>query len=251
MLSQVTIGIKTFLRDQKLFNTIDAIRRTLPECKMIIADDGWMSTTKLELYAKLEKEGHTVIIEDFDVGFGTKSNDIAASLKTNYLLIGSDDFDFNPPEVRKGIEKLHDVLYSNLRLDIASGRVKNRPYEFFLTCYNGEVVEEPVIVYEHAPTDVDLTVNYSLIRKNVFTKVRWDDDVKIGGGEHGAFFYDCARAGVKTVFVPGVNINEQEGRDSDAYRLYRNRALSKERPCFVRRGITKYVLGTGEVDYQV
>ena len=37
--------------------------------------------------------------------------------------------------------------------------------------------------------EVDLTVNFRLIRREVFGKVRWDDDVKIGGGEHGKRFW--------------------------------------------------------------
>ena len=99
--------------------------------------------------------------------------------------------------------------------------------------------------------EVDLTVNFSLIRQEVFKKVRWDDDVKIGGGEHGSWFLDVKRAGFKVAFVPGVNINEQSLRSSTEYRQFRARANSPERPCFERRGIKRYVLGNGSVDYGV
>jgi hypothetical protein len=96
---------------------------------------------------------------------------------------------------------------------------------------------------------VDLTVNYSLIRRQVFEKIRWETDVKIGGAEHGAQFLKLKRAGFKTVFVPNVNINESQIKSSPRYNMYRRRACAPERPCFDRIGVRKYTLGNGQIDY--
>jgi len=252
-LSQISIGIKTFLRDDKLFRTIDAIRRTLPGMNMIIADDGEMTEEKDGLYADLTREGHQVILLDFDSGFGKKSNAIADALVRPYLLNGSDDFDFYPAPVKVGIEKMLATFDRLPILDVASGRVNERVYEFSLTERQpGEWYERviPGSEYFRSVVICELTVNYSLIRRKVFEKVRWDDDVKIGGGEHGAFFIDLKRAGFMAAFVPGVNIYTQEGRDSERYRAFRNRARGPERPCFERRGVRKYVLGNGQIDYE-
>jgi hypothetical protein len=133
-----------------------------------------------------------------------------------------------------------------------SGRVNGNPYEVHLIERQpGEWYERPLTGSEYftQSTGCDLTVNYFLARNKVFDTVRWDDDVKIGGGEHGAFFIDCKRAKFKTVYVAGVNINEQQVRNSPRYRMYRRRAQDPARPCFVRRGIKKYVCGNGVVDY--
>lgn len=253
-LSQVTIGIKTFLRPEMLANTLTALEKNFPECPVIVADDSnnmfqWPAREKM-LYINCP----------FDSGFGFKSNLIARNVTTEYLLIGSDDFDFSPASVREGIEKLYNVSKKYPGFGVLSGRVNNRPYEFMLED-NGDVIREIPIAVSNSVEWLlcDVTVNYSLVRRYViqglqyrekfFEPVLWDDDVRIGGGEHGSWFVDLKRAGFKTVFVPGVNINEQKLRPSSEYRKYRERAYSPERPCFVRRGIEKYILGDGTIDY--
>lgn len=253
-LYQVAIGIKTFLRDAQLFETIQAIQETMPEVMMIVADCGEMTEEKDGVYADLERQGHKTVVLPFDAGFGAMSNAIVNELIRPYLLIGSDDFDFRPRYVRHGIEQLVEVLDLNDSKSIASGRVNNRPYEFWLHEGGGTVIETPIDPVEpNAPIwycECDLTVNYSLIHHRVFESVCWDEDVKIGGGEHGAFFVDCKRAGFHTVYVPGVNIYEQTLPSSDRYKKFRSRARSPERPCFDKRGITEYIMGNGVTDYK-
>lgn len=218
---------------------------------MIIADDGDDTVEKFDVYASLIGEGHQVIILPWDSGFGMKSNRIADQLQTPFLLVGSDDFDFSPASVREGIERLTEALDSTPRLSIVSGRVSNRPYEFALADEGHRVQEFPIEYSDGMPyCPCDLTVNYSLIRKEVFHKVCWDDDVKIGGGEHGAFFVDCKRAGFEVAYVPGVSISEQRIPSSARYRQFRARANGLERPCFDKRGITEYILGDGRTDYK-
>lgn len=259
MLDRVSIGIKTLLRDEKLFRAVDRIRRNLPGAQMIIADDGDQTEEKDLLYAELIREGHKVLICPFDSGFGYKSNRIVDSLDREFIITGSDDFDFSPASVKMGIEKMLAVLDRNPKLDLVGGRVNNRPYEFFLSIENGVVTEiepEKELREKFEYYDVDLTVNYTMIRRSVFhnfrshINIRWDENQKIGQGEHGAFFVDLKRAGFKVGYVPGVNISSQEGADSERYRAFRRRAMSPERSCFVKRGIKRYVCGNGIVDYE-
>lgn len=266
-LNKVSILIKTFLRDEMLFKTIKGIRGKMPAAQLIIADDGNMSSEKSRLYDELKLEGHKIIIMPFDSGFGAKSN---AGMKVfqnegkrDFLLIGSDDFDFHPTSARDGILNLVDVMLCDPSVDIASGRVNGHPYEFYLEIAGnadiGYQIKEhniwdrrvPVSSFEPWFVECDLTVNYSLIRKRVFDKVWWENDVKIGGGEHGAFFFDCKMAGFKIVYVPGVNIYEQQAKEvNHEYWRYRCRARSPERPCFDKRRIRKYILGNGQIDYE-
>lgn len=260
-LEDVTVGVKTFLRPELLVYAVGGIQTTLYGSRIIVADDGKVDWTDQDFYDELIRSGpHKVITLPFDSGFGMKSNAIADALETKYLLVGSDDFDFAPMSVRHGVEKLVRVLDSYPDFAVASGRVNNRPYEFNLQDNGDVIIEHPVDVDKSSYWEdvrcqalcmkVDLTVNYSLIRREVFEKVRWDDDVKIGGGEHGAFFVDVKRAGFNVMWVRDVNIDEQRHLRNPEYMRYRNRARGPERPCFVRRGIKKYVLGTGQVDYE-
>ncbi len=256
-LSDVSILLKTFLRDEKLFSSISAIRKNMPEIQMIIVDDGEMTEEKDGVYADLVREGHEVIILPFDSGFGKKSNAAIAALVRPMLLISSDDFSHSPSSVKVGIEKMLAVLDQNPSLSIVSGRLANRgAYEFYLYEYNdGTVVEVPIdsknvvgnLGFEHIVCDV--TVNYSLIRRSVFDLVRFDDEEIIGEGGHGAFFYDVKKTGLKVGWVPGVEISEQTGRDSDRYRQFRARAHGPSRKCFEKRGIKRWILGNGIIDY--
>lgn len=272
MLDRVAIGIKTFLRDEKLFKSLSDIRRTMPEVKIIVADCGEQNEEKDLIYADLIRDGHRVIILDFDAGFGSMSNAIVEALDRPMLLISSDDFDHSPASVKMGIEKMLAVLDTNPELDLVGGRVNNRPYEFFLSIENGVIMEiepEKELREKFEYYDVDLTVNYTMIRRKVFwtegwvtgvdglywqekrTQIGWDDGpARIGGGEHGAFFVDLKGAGFKVGYVPGVNVNQQAGQDSERYRQYRNRARNSERPCFEKRGVKKYILANGIVDYE-
>jgi GT2 family glycosyltransferase len=255
MFEKIAIGIKTFLRDDKLFETVAGTRENLPGARMLIADCGEATLEKSKLYRDLAYENHRVIHLPFDAGFGAMSNAIVELLSREYLLVGSDDFDFRPREVRGGIEKLIEVLDYNPEISIASGRVNNRRYEFDLIDEGSTITEIPIDTDGFdvvAPwyVECDLTVNYSLIRREVFEKVRWDDEARIGEGEHGAFFVDVKRAGFKVAYVPGVNINQQPGRDSERYRQYRLRANNPARSCFDKRGIKKWVLGNGQIDYE-
>jgi hypothetical protein len=250
-LSKVTIGIKSFLRPNKLENALEGILDNLPECKVIVADDSFADyENDLWDLADNEHPKITWVALDFDKGFGFKSNVIAQAVQTPYLLIGSDDFDFSSKAVRTGIEELTRILDTYPNIHVAAGRVDGRRYEFNFRINGTEITEERV-----EPLDrfvfCDLCVNYCLVRKEVFSKVSWSNEVKIGGGEHAKWFLDLKRAGFKTVYVSGVNINTQRGPDSSEYRKYRNRANSPERPCFIEAGITKYVLGDGRVDYEL
>src|SRR5487761_162827 len=209
---KIAIGIKTFLRDSHLYAAVQSILVNMPCAQILIADDGRIDSYKFSFYENLKKAGHQVIVLPFDSGFGKKSNILTTLNIRPYLLIGSDDFDFTR-EAAQGVLKLQEILDYCPEVHIASGRVRNRPYEFYLEEKDGVVTEIPVTPSPGSTVpwyyDVDLTVNYCLIRQEVFKKVRWDDDAKIGQGEHAAWFLDVRHAGFKVAYVPGVSINEQ------------------------------------------
>jgi len=257
MFQNLSIGIKTFLRDNHLRQAIWGIERNFPGAQMIIIDDGHRSSAKESKYHGLRSQGHICEYMCFDSGFGAKSNKMVSFLERPMILIGSDDFIFDESAVESVTGMMLAIDHG---WDVASGRVNNRPYEFNfeVTPYPGQpldrdfgyqVRERPVLNPQTNPVPCDLTVNFSVIRKEVFQWVGWDNDVKIGGGEHGAFFWDCFRNNIRVGYVNGCNINENKEKASDEYREARARAMNPARPCFERRQIKRYILGTGEVDY--
>jgi hypothetical protein len=236
-LSKVCVLIKTFLRDGYLFDCVAGLEKRFPEIKMVIADDGRPNARKSNLYGRLRAHGHTVLELPFDVGFGAKANAAIPYFDRPYVLIGSDDFNFDDDTLRASLEKLLIVLESLPDVAVASGRVDRMPYEGFLS-YGPDFIRETPLVREGPWPEVDgveyayvdLTVNFSLIRKSVLgfgeRQVAWVPDFKIGG-EHFWFFYHLKRADWKVVFVPGVDIQtmrpDPNKMDAD-YPRFRGRA---------------------------
>src|SRR5258708_4756059 len=128
-LANLSVLVKTFLRDGYLFDCIADLRVHFPESKLVVMDDGYPTPTKDNLYYQLLSDGHVVKYLPFDSGFSYKSDFAIPLYTTPYALIGSDDFNFAAPGVRAGIEKLVNVLEENPTFGIASGRVNNVPYE--------------------------------------------------------------------------------------------------------------------------
>lgn len=258
-LDRVCIMIKTFLRDGYLAACLKGIRSYLPEAKIVLVDDGREARDKIAYYAKLRAEGDACVWLPFDSGFGAKANAAIPECDREYVLIGSDDFDFAAPDAREGIVKLIDVLDSQPEIAVASGRVDSRPYEGFVHRGSDFIREIPLPMNDwlHTPKGTafkycDLTVNYSLIRRSILglDKVRWHAEWKIGG-DHFTFFDDVRKAGHKIAFVPGVNINQlpfvAHWQDS-TYPMYRGRAKDALPSFFAAQKITCYIGFDGRVD---
>jgi hypothetical protein len=232
---------------------VNSIERCLPDVKMVIVDDGEDMREKLMLQCRLRAKGHVYHWLPKDSGFGAKANAAIPFFDRPYVLIGSDDFNFDDHNVRRGIERMVAVLDHDPEVSVASGRVDNRPYEKLLEIGDDWAKERSGFRGSKRTKGIDyqfcdLTVNYCLVRREVFDVVRWDDDVKIGGGEHGAWFIDLKRAGFKTALVSGVSVREFPANPSWRHRDYlalRGRARDPQRPCYIRRGINHYITDGG------
>lgn len=257
-LSRVAVMVKTFLRDGYLNACLNGLEKNFADTKIVVVDDGYESKEKITRYAELRRKGHACTWLPFDSGFGDKANAAIPLCDREYVLIASDDFDFADPAVRSGVEAMQKVLDAVPSLALVSGRVDGRPYEFCWKTGDRMLREVPRF---HGSGEVDgtryhlcdLTVNYSLIRTKVFQaafgEIRWDGgDVKIGGGEHSAFFIDLQRTYWGVAYVEGVNINQLPRNFQwmhHAYPAMRGRARKMGRPCLKKRGIDVYVLAGG------
>ena len=222
-LSDVTIGITSFLRPKHLEHAINTAQHNFPDAHLIVADDSDVGTP-----VWLTDEW---ILLPFDSGLCKKRNALVAATDTKYLLLGSDDFVFDK-EARKGVEAMLLVLKTDPTIDVACGRVNNKPYEGFLEYVPGSHIRETRFELEtrfgltndsRVWYDVDITANYFLARTE--TIVPWQDELKIGG-EHALWFLRMGQAGRRFVWVPGVNINTATGLEQDSrYIGFRRRAF--------------------------
>lgn len=263
---RISILVKTFLRDRMLHRTLRAIERHLPGAKLIVVDDGREHRDKIARYAELRSRGHECIWLPFDSGFGAKANAGVAVNDREFVLIASDDFEFARPGVAEGIGRMITVLDNDPDVGVASGRVGNNPYEGHVVRGVDPITDEmylqeiPLPEYpngsdwQHADGvpyhTCDLTVNYCLVRKEVFNYVRWDEDYKIGG-DHYTWMKDVRDAGFRIAFVHGVNINQIPafpGSEHRDYGRYRGRAKRALPLFFHKQQIDKYVGFDGRVD---
>jgi hypothetical protein len=265
-LSKLCVLIKTFLRDGYLFDCVAGLERHFPEVRMVIMDDGRPAPGKDAMYARLRAAGHTCQYMTFDSGFGAKSNAAIAHYDRPYVLIASDDFDFNDDATRHGVEMMTELLDAREDIAVASGRVANNPYEAMLQVDGDTVAEIPLHKATGSweslePSGVryhlcDLTVNYSVIRTSVLGKgpgkVKWDGGkVKIGGGEHGAFYLDLKSEGHKVAIVAGANVETlryNPAKQDPTYDAMRGRAREPGRICLRRRGFKRWILQDGTVE---
>jgi glycosyltransferase involved in cell wall biosynthesis len=249
-LFDVSILITTFLRDGYLFECLNRIKNNLPECRVLVVDDGDPSDKKSVLASQMTYE-----LLPFDSGLSAKRNAGVRLCKTKYLLMGCDDFDFSTVEARVGVLKLIEVLDEFSVLDVASGRFNNYAYEGFLEYKPGEYIrqrwlrERPPIFYGTA-RGCDITVNYFLMRIDGLRGLPWDDRMKIGG-EHGEWFLSLKEAGKKVAWVPGVNITALyfgEAFQDPRYCSYRDRAMNLGHRIFKeKRGIKNFIGFNGEI----
>lgn len=251
-LDRVDLQVKTFLRDGYLKHAVSGALSAMPEVRLIVVDDGRDSADKIRLYSYLRLRGHSCVWLPFDSGFGAKSNESLKHIRRPYVLIGSDDFDFGRSDVRAGVERMVRVLDNCPDIGVASGRVDGKPYEGLLS-FDGRTCRETrgYRTIHAAYNECDLTVNYSLIRREVFNSVHWDSDVKIGGGEHAAFFIDVMRAGWRVCWVRDANVQQlpytPQWQDP-SYAGYRARARQPGRPCLKRRGVNRYICFDGRAE---
>ncbi|GAG95865.1 unnamed protein product, partial [marine sediment metagenome] len=108
--SKVAIGIKTFMREENLFKTIDSIEKYFPyPYKLYIADDSEISEEKECCYQQLENQGHMIIRLPFNSGLSHGRNMIIKRVKEAYVLIMDDDILLNDFE---SIDRMKRILDS-------------------------------------------------------------------------------------------------------------------------------------------
>ena len=249
-LSDVTILITSFLRPGYLFECLKRIRENIPECKVVVVDD---SDVNLHDYPMWDSrlEGYEVIHLPFDSGLPAKRNAGAKAIKTKFMLMGTDDFDFGTPEARAGVIKLLETMESFPQIDVAGGHFNRQPYEGFLDYVPGSHIKETRLFTDPKPWaeltqpfyQVDITVNYWMARPELLAEIPQDERMKIGG-EHGDWFLSLKEAGKLVVWIPGVNINslpyEPKWQHRD-YNTYRGRAKNLGHQIFLtKRGIKNY-----------
>lgn len=222
----VTAIIKTFLRDDCLFDCVESLRKQYPDMPVIVADDGRES---VERENRLEALGVERYIQlPFDSGLCAGRNAMLSHVSTPYFLLGDDDFYYSHNAKLENLRSLMEVA------DIAGGTLLQngilRNYECnFVPLPDGAMwyqeIERAYALHRDVRyTPSDLTLNFFIGKTDrVRAMGGWDENIKISF-EHEDFFLMVKKAGLKVVYCPDAFAYHRVGTpDSDEYRKYRFR----------------------------
>jgi len=221
-----------------------------------VIDDGWHEKGKSQRYSDLRFWGHTVQVMPYDSGFGAKSNEAIRHSKRKYMLVASDDFMMDA-SAADGVRKMLNVMESRPDIGFCGGRVNRQPYEGDFKIEDGVVTETrkegPIVRTKNGTgyLEVDLAVNWGLVRAEMFSKgLHWCPEWKIGG-DHFRFFFQMKQLGYGAAVVPDANVNAMPNvpswKDSNFDKM-RGRAWDALPGFFKYQGITRYNLFDGSFD---
>lgn len=214
---RVAVLIKTFLRDDVLFKTIEAVRAMMPyPFRLYIADDGRMTDRKEALYKKLNDEGHVVVMLAFNSGISVGRNALLKVVREDYVLLLDDDTCIKDSE---SLRRMRACLDADADLGLVAAVLKResgawfgpQAYSFGLRFdwRDDLLVRLPAAKDEKKAGEVtyriaDQVPNVFLAKREVFDEVRWDDRIKIEY-EHMDFFLRLK----KTSWKAGVCLDAQ------------------------------------------
>ncbi|RXI96466.1 glycosyltransferase [Anaerobacillus alkaliphilus] len=214
---KVTAIIKTFERKDCLDNLIRSIKKYYPDLPIIVVDDSKNPVPRDDV------EYH---ILPFDSGVSKGRNFLVNQVKTPYVLILDDDYEFIH---ETKIEKFVDVL-ENSTIDLVGGRWvmydKNRE-KYRIHSYHGKLIIEDNVMYhtknsngkEYGYKLYDIIHQFYLARTETMKNHPWDEGQKVN--DHIDFFLNYKDT-LKIALHPEVFIYHNKYRD-ELYSKFRNR----------------------------
>ncbi len=231
-LSDVTIGIKTFYRPEKLRIALQSMV-SLGVNEIIVADDGSENPVKEKLYQEMSEYLPLKVIRlPYDSGLAYGRNRIVENTKTPYLLIMDDDMEVLDEQ---SISILKNILESNKALGgvgallSEKGRIRSGAHN--LIYKKGYIVRDVPLDLQIEVADgipyirFDQILNAALFRVKCIRDYPWDDYYKINF-EHLDFYWGHKQLGKwKFAVTPAVVFKHYPGGDG-TYKKFR---FSKER----------------------
>jgi glycosyltransferase involved in cell wall biosynthesis len=172
----------------------------------------------------------------FNVGLCVGRNEGIKRVKTKYVLIGDDDFYYTNDDVSKLLRLMYVSDIAGGRV-IENGTVKN--YQGTFSEEDGGLVWNELDIssfYEHKGvryTPCHLVFNYFVAKKSLFTKIKWDNKIKVSY-EHSDFFIQCWKKDKKVVFCHDAFVTHKpnfvllDSEKEQEYNLSRHNKADKD-----------------------
>lgn len=207
MTKKCTAIIINFLREPYLFRCIESLKETYPKINFLVAENG-KHNKEVEKIVKKYKGKY--IRMPYDSGVCVARNKLMDNVKTEYVMIGDDDFEYTK---EANVDKMIKLLENNKDIDLVGGRISEggevRNYQGFIKQNKGYFIYTRLDLdkckYKTSEglryTPVDLTFNFFVARADKVKQVLWDEKIKVAY-EHSNFFIDFINAGNRVVFSP-------------------------------------------------
>ncbi|ASJ01308.1 glycosyltransferase family 2 protein [Thermococcus gorgonarius] len=228
-LNDVTVGLKTFYRPEKLEMTLRSLVG-LGVKKVIVADDGPEDPQKEKIYETMSELLPLEVLKlPYDAGLGYGRARIVERCRTKYLLIIDDDM-----VVPKNVFLLKEILKKDKKLGGVSGiwneygKIKSGGGHnlFYKNGYLIRYVPEKLEVVGEIPyIYFDFIANSALFRMKALKDYTWDENYVINF-EHLDFYWGHKQLGKwKFAVTPAVVFKHYPGGN----KTYKKFRFSKER----------------------
>ncbi|MFY0605784.1 MAG: glycosyltransferase [Cyclobacteriaceae bacterium] len=249
-LHQITVGIKTFYRTDKLEDTLNAlIGKSFSQ--VIIADDGEIDEAKDLLYDKYaELLPLKVLRLPHDTGLPYGRNRMIEACNTPYFLMLDDD-----QVIPDNIKVLLDILHGDSELGGVScfwneyGHIVCRAHNLHMI--HGHLIKDKGrdqikrTIGQTAYFLMDFIPNSTLYRKECFDEIKWDEAIKIGS-EHVDFYMAQKQLGKwKFAVTPDVIIKHYPSIGTGTYEKkfrHQNERIKKYKQYVLKKWQFKDVL---------
>lgn len=211
----VTILIKSFMREECVVRLVESIRRRYKFIKIIVVDD-----SNLKMNFEFDENIKTYNIP-FDSGLSAGRNYGVNKIDTPYFILLDDDFIFTE---RTDLIKWFDIMKKS-NLDLLGGDVilDNKRTLFF-----GNLIRNGTTLIYDSKTyfqcedykTCDIVLNFFIAKTKKIRECPWNEDLKLA--EHTAYFLHYKNV-LKVGHTDKISILHQQERD-DNYNEYRNRS---------------------------
>jgi GT2 family glycosyltransferase len=258
-MKNITAIIISFLRPGYTKACVQSLRLKYPWIEIIVGENAKHDESLAEV-CKLA--GAEYVQLPFDSGVCVARNELTKLVKTDYVLVGDDDFFYN--ESSK-VQQMKDFLDNHSEFDLIGGRIIQndvvRNYQGFIH-FKGNHFKSEALDAEKAKYSIDeksglrycpadLTFNYFVGRTEKIRAVPWDEEIKVAY-EHYSWFYDFKCAGGKVAFSPDPIVIHKNKKivseQTDEYSNFRNRKEDKYR-FFNKYGIKYTITMNGQKSF--
>lgn len=207
-----TAIIVTFNRPDSLKILVKSIRKYCPDLKVIIVDNGEKESSRS--YSRMKNVEYYKV--EFDSGLSYSRNFAVDRVKTKYMILLDDDFEFTE---KTDINEMIRIL--ELGFDIVGGSVEQMKFDGLLE-RDGKTlkyVEKNRGSHEGYPL-YDIILNFFIAKTDVIKKIRWDEELKLA--EHTDFFLRAKDYNIKITYTPDIQIRHNHDRSIE-YSKFRSR----------------------------